>query len=318
MKFTAIAAASFLFFGVSSLAADQTPPITDWSNIETVVVTAQAPGPAFWRLSKGDSEIWILGTLGPMPEKLAWNTNHLAQLIDGAHEVLLPPKASAGFFDLAWFLLTNRELLSMPDGQKLEDSLSPQLRARFIAAREAIHRKPGHYEDDSPVVAAVKLESETNDAMNLSWDEPRETVEKIARVKHVKVREIANYDATQLVKEILKLGPEAGRACLENAVGDVELRTAHAVPAADAWAVGDLKDIKAHYAAPTLGPCVRSSGSYSKLDQRAVADSLAAIDAALSKPGKTVMLVDIGSLLRNTGVIEKLREKGIAIEGPAE
>jgi len=318
MKTVVLAAASvcLLSFGASA-AENAGPPVSDWTN-EVVIVSAQSGGPAFWHLSKGDSEIWILGTLGPMPEKLVWNTNHLAQIVDGAHEVLLPPKASAGIFDLGWFLLTNRELLSMPDGQTLEASLSPQLRARFVAVRESLHRKAEHYEDDSPVVAAVKLEREANDAMKLSWEEPRDTVGNIARSKHVKVREIANYDATQLAKEILRLSPEAARACLENAVGDVELRAVHAAAAADAWAVGNLKGIKAHYAAPPLEACARSSGSYSKLDQRAVADSLAAIDAALSKPGKTVMLVDIGSLLRNTGVIEKLREKGIAIEGPAE
>jgi uncharacterized protein YbaP (TraB family) len=303
--------------GASSLAAEP-PPVTDWSNIETVVVTAQAPGPAFWHLTKGDSEIWILGTLGPMPEKLAWNTKHLAEIIDGARAVLLPAKASAGFFDVAWFLLTNRELLSMPDGQKLEASLPALFRARFVAARGSIKRKAEHYEDDAPIVAALKLENEYNDAKDLSWDEPRRTVEKIARAKHVKAHEIGNYDATPLARELLKLGPEAARACLEDAVSDVEARTAHAVPAAEAWAVGDLKGIKAQYSSTQLVACARKTGSYAKLDQRGIADTMAAIAEALSKPGKTVMLVDIGSLLRNTGVAEKLRAEGIAIEGPAE
>ena len=206
----------------------------------------------------------------------------------------------------------------MPDGQKLEESLNLQLRARFAAARESIKRKAGHYEDDSPVIAALKLENEFNDARDLSWDQPRKTVEKIARSKHVKIREIAHYNATELAKEILKLDAKAGRACLENAVGDVEARAAHAAAASEAWAVGDLKGIKANYSPRTLETCVRQSNSYSKLDQCAVADSLAAIDEALSKPGKTVMLVDIGSLLRSTGVVEKLRAQGVVIEGPAE
>jgi uncharacterized protein YbaP (TraB family) len=316
MKSVAAAAASLLMFVGASFAADS-PPVDDWTN-ETVIVTAQAPGPAFWHLSKGDSEIWILGTLGPMPEKLAWNTKHLEQVVDGARAVLLPPRAGAGFFDLAWFLLTNSELLSMPDGQKLEDSLSPQLRARFVAARESIGRKGAHYEDDSPVVAAIKLESEFADAKGFSNDEPDRTVERIARAKHLKARRIGNYDATQLAKELLKLDSEAGRSCLENAVSDVETRALHAVPAAEAWATGDLKGIKAHYSPSALEQCAQRSNSFSKLDQRGIADSLAAIDEALSKPGKTVMLVDIGSLLRNTGVAEKLRAQGVVIEGPAE
>ena len=253
--------------GVASLAADQAPPIDDWTN-ETVIVTAQAPGPAFWHLVKGDSEIWILGTLGPMPEKLVWNTKHLAEVIDGARTVLLPAIASAGFFDVAWFLLTNRELLSMPDGQKLEDSLAPSLRARFVAARESIKRKANHYEDDAPIVAALKLENDFNGAEDLSGREPAGTVRKIARTAHVKVREIADYDATPLAKELLKLKPEKSRACLEDAVSDVEARAVHAMPAAKAWAVGDLSGIKAHYSTSMLEACITQSDSFNKLNRR--------------------------------------------------
>jgi hypothetical protein len=57
--------------------ADPAPPDTGWVPDETVVVTAQAPGPAFWHLKKGNAEVWILGTVSPMPKSQAWNTNTL-------------------------------------------------------------------------------------------------------------------------------------------------------------------------------------------------------------------------------------------------
>ncbi|MDE2112772.1 MAG: TraB/GumN family protein [Alphaproteobacteria bacterium] len=312
-----VVAMSLLLLSASSVAEDRPPPVDDWTN-EVVVVRAQQSGPAFWHLSRGDSEIWILGTLGPMPEKLGWDTTQLAQVIDGARVVLMPPEASANIFEIGWFLLTNSSVLSIPEGKTLEETLPPDLRARFVAARESIKRGADRYEDDPPVVAALKLENDFSKANELSWDEPRQTVEKTARKAHVKVRNIADYSALAMVKEFLRLPPEAGRACLENAVSDVEIRSVHAVPAADAWAVGDVKGIKANYSPGNLEKCAKLTVSFSKLYERGVNDSLAAIDDALAKPGKTVMLVDIGSLLRNTGVAEKLRAHGVVIEGPAE
>jgi hypothetical protein len=253
-----------------------------------------------------------------MPEKLAWNSAHLANLIDGARVVLTPPEGSANIFEIGWFLLMNSSVLSMPDGKKLEETLPPDLKARFVAVRQSIKRDAGRYEDDPPVVAALQLENDFNTANGFTWNEPRQVVGKIARDKHIKMRNIADYSALGLVKEALRLPPEAGRTCLENAVSDVEARAAHAAPAAEAWAVGNLNGIKANYSPPNLEKCARLTVSFSKLYERGVADSLAAIDEAISKPGKTVMLIDIGSLLRNTGVAEKLRAQGVVIEGPAE
>ena len=317
MKRCLSAIASFLLAGGISSAADA-PPTTDWAPNEVVVVSAQSPGPAFWHLKKGDSEIWILGTPGVMPEKLSWNSTHLAEVIAGAQAVLLPPQASAGFFETSWFLITNRGLLSMPDDKKLEDTLPPELRARFVAARQSIKRDRDRYEDDPPIIAAMELQRDFVKANNFSGEEPGLTVEKIARAKHVPVRNIASYGALAMVKEFLRLPMAAQQACLENAVSDVEVRAVHAAPAAEAWAVGDLKGIKAHYATPNLAKCAKGTQSFSKLYQRAVTDYVAAIDQALSKPGKTVMLTDIGSLLRSEGIAEKLRAQGVVIEGPAE
>jgi uncharacterized protein YbaP (TraB family) len=313
-----IAVVTFLLLGGFARAADVAPPVTDWAPNEVVVVSAQASGPALWHLKKGDSEIWILGTIGAMPEKLAWNSGHLADVIDGARVVLTPPTASAGLFETSWFLLTNRGLLSMPDDKKLEDSLPADLRTRFVAARTSLKLDADHFDDDPPVIAALKLETNFDEAKKLNSDEPRETVDKIARQKHVPVKSIAEYGALGLVKELLRLPQETQRVCLEAAVRDVELRSVHAAPAAEAWAAGDVKTVKAHYTPQIFEQCAKATVSFNRLYERSVADYLKAINEALSKPGKAVLLTDIGGLLRNTGVAQQLRSDGVTIEGPAE
>src|SRR5579859_5099393 len=73
----------------------QTGPAENWAAPEIVEVQA-APGPAVWHLTRGDSEVWILGTVGSMPDGLKWNKDYLAELLDGARAIVMPPRPSIG------------------------------------------------------------------------------------------------------------------------------------------------------------------------------------------------------------------------------
>lgn len=307
-----------LIVATSCAFADDAPPTTDWK-MEVVVVEADQKGPPVWHLKKGDSEVYILGTVGLMPKTLAFNPSRLEQVIDGAGEVLLPPEASTGFIgaaEMAWFMLTHWGSLSMPDGQTLESSLPPDLKTRFVAAREDLGQRAEKYETRKPLIAGFMLLDEFAKKNALTGKIPEQAVEKIAHDKHVKVRRVAEYDALPLVKDMLKLGPEENMVCFESTLKDYETFKVHAVPAAEAWAVGDVAGIKAHYATPQAESCVKQSEKFGELDRHAVTDMLAAIHGALAKPGKTVMVIDIGWMFRASGVAEHLRNEGVAIEGP--
>lgn len=320
MRAVIVAIASLLFVVGACPAQDAAPPTTDWK-MEVVVVNASQQGPALWHLKKGDSDIWVLGTVGMMPKDLAWNTARLTQVIEGANQVLLPPEAKAGvldLFDAGWFFMTHWGVLSMPDNQKLEPSLQPDLRARFVKAREAVGKNPDRYEDRKPMIAGFMLIDDFAEKEHLISGIPENTVEKIARKNHVKVNRVAEYDAMPLVKEMLKLGPDEGLGCFENALTDYETLSVHAVPASEAWVAGDVAGIKAHYSTSMLESCVKQSKKYGELDHRAVGDMLKAVHEALSKPGKTVMVIDVGWLFRSAGVAEQLKSEGVTIEGPAE
>ncbi len=319
--------AAFLGLGMGALAADPPvtappvsgPPVSDWAPDETIVVSARAAGPAFWHIKKGNSEIFILGTVGGMPKDVTWNSAHAVDVIKGARAVLTPAQASTGILSAAWFLLWNRSLLSLPDGKKLQDILAPDLWARFAKVVKDLHGPTENsFTDDPPAIAAVKLENGFITTAKLTTDEPVAAIAKIARQNHVPVARVAEYDSLGLIKEILRLSPAAQQICLKEAVTDVEQRMVHARPAAEAWANGDIKAVKAHYTPRMFWQCANATASFGKLYDRVVADYLKAINEALSKPGKTVLVTDIGSLLRNTGVVEKLHAEGLTIEGPAE
>ena len=299
-------------------AAQEARPVENWGAPEIVEVQA-APGPAVWHLTRGDSEVWILGTVGGMPDGLTWNKNYLAELLDGARAILLPPRPSVGVFEGAWFLLTNGSKFSLPRGQALEPSLSPELRARFVATREHLGQTENRYKTDTPLRAALRLFQDLQDKLNLTREEPRDTIDSLARSKHVPNAPIARYEVLDAAEDVLKLNPEQQRVCLAQSVEDVDRQLTHAVPAAQAWAIGDIRNVKANYAESRLADCVIAAvHSVAGLNERNVADYTAAINAALDKPGKTIAVIDIGPLLRRDGVLERLQALKVAIEGPAE
>lgn len=293
-------------------------PAENWGAPEIVEVQA-APGPAVWHLTRGDSEVWILGTVGAMPDGLAWNKNYLAELLDGAHAILMPPRPSIGVFEGAWFLLTNGSKFSLPRGQSLEPSLSPDLRARFVALREKLGEDEGHYRTDTPLRAALRLFQDVSDKLDLTRDEPRDTIDRLARSKHVPSAPIARYEVLDAAEDVLKLDLAQQKACLAQSVEDADRAFTHAIPAAQAWAVGDIKGLKANYGDSRVLDCVTAAvHSVADINERNVADYTGAINAALDKPGKTIAVIDIGPLLRRGGVLERLKALHVAIEGPAE
>ncbi len=285
---------------------------------ETVRVHA-APGPAVWRLTRGNSEVWILATVGAMPLKLDWNHDYLSQLLDGARAILMPPRPDVGIFGGAWFLITNGSKLSLPRGQSLEPSLPEDVRARFIAARTAIGRDEDRYRTDTPIRAALRLEGDFQDKAGLSGREPAATIADLAGAHHVPIAPISRFEVLDAFKQVLDLSFDRQRVCLAQAVADVDRQSGHAVLAARAWAIGDIRTLRANYAESQLFDCmIAQVQSAADINEKIAADYTAAINAALDKPGKTIAVVAAGPLLRPHGVLDRLQALHIAMESPPD
>lgn len=292
------------------------PPISDWSNIETVVVTAKRPGPALWHVVRGQSEVWILPTVEPAPSDLKWDTNEVARLLKGARVLLLPPRGEVGLFEGTWFVLTGLGTLELPDGQTLEESLPASLKSRLIAARVNLHKDADRYRKYLPAVAAVVLESDYWQANSLKFGATQRTVEHLATLALVRPRTIAIYSAMDVIHDVPKLSAAANLNCLADALTDIDIESIHAQSAAQAWAIGDLDGIKAHYSETKLDSCLQQSGVYAALRDREISDVANAITGALDKPGKSFAVMPIGIWLRKGGVLERLEGSGLTISGP--
>ena len=69
---------------------------------ETVVVTGDQPGPGLWLVRKDGHDLWILGTLNPLPAKMQWQSKQVEDVIANAQEAIRPPSVllglKAGFY----------------------------------------------------------------------------------------------------------------------------------------------------------------------------------------------------------------------------
>lgn len=301
-------------------AAAQAPdpaPAPEWAEFETVHAEAR-PGPAVWHVARGDSEVWILGTIGALPKDLNWNKAYVSELMDGAKVMLRPAGASVGIGDGVWLLINYGNRLSLPRGQALEALMTPELRARFVALRTSLGRDENRYRTDSPFRAGMRIANDFRDKRGLTG---QPGIADIADDKDVPVKPAGKQEsAYDAIREVLTLPVDKQMICLGQIVDELDYQSSHAESAARAWAVGDIRAIKANLSdRPDLMDCIGSmAGTLAALRARNSATTVQAIETALTQKGKTILLVDMRELLRRDGVLERLENRGLTIEGPRE
>jgi uncharacterized protein YbaP (TraB family) len=280
------------------------------------------PTPPLWRLTRPanpNSEVWILGTVGAMPRGIQWNRNAIGQLMDGARAVVMPPQADANLIDIGWFLLWNGGKLSLPRGQTLESILPPDLRAKFIEVRTELGRDEDRYKTDVPLRAIFRLQGDFNDKFRLGGGEPNRTIRNLADDKDVPIAPVGKFKVMDAARAAVRLPLDKQVACFAAAMEDFDRLKAHAEIAGRAWAKGDFKTVREHYAEYRVLDCaVAALESAASLNELQTVSFVNAVNDALSKPGKTIVTIGIGPLLRANGVLERLQKQGIAIEAPPE
>jgi uncharacterized protein YbaP (TraB family) len=309
----------------TSAAAQDAPPALDpvvpeWAEIETVTARA-APGPALWHVTKGDSEVWVLGMIGTLPKNVAWNSKPLAEVMTGSRALIVDGRPDIDLLDISWFLITHCCSFFRLDHGRLDDFLPEPTRVKLSAMRERVGGDARLYQGDEPFGAGMRLNGDFNRkyADDLRGDNPMPAVLKLARDRHVPQQPVSHFDPIPMVKEAFKLTPQQQLPCLEASMQDIERRVPNARPMAEAWAVGDIRSVKEHFAEPRMVDCLAAAvHAFGAIQQNRVPAFVAAIATALEKPGKTFAVVDLGPLLRKGGVLEQLEGRGFTIEGPPE
>jgi uncharacterized protein YbaP (TraB family) len=286
--------------------------------VQQLEVIGRRPGPALWRVTRGESEVVILGGLSPLPHILHWDTIRVEHALADATVLFLPPnKVHVSLFDAAGMFL-RQGALKPAHGADMERALPPELRARFDRVRDSLHLDPKRYQHWRPAVAGLLLLGDYRRAAGLSEDKPGTTVAKLARAAHAEVRVVGELKVKPLFDAAAKMSDGQNQACLAAALDDVEREIGHAQRAADAWAVGDLQTVRANSSASLIDSCLLQLPGVQSVVEQGTKDAVLTINAALNRPGHSVAVIDLTFLLRRNGVLDRLKAEGDQVTVPAE
>lgn len=318
-------------------AAVQQPPAVPADGIRTeatVVVDGEQPGPGLWLVRKGDHDLYILGTLSPLPAKMQWQSTQVQRVIADAQEVVRPPGVSfgvkVGFFKGLTLVPAMLGARKNPDGKSLQEVVSPASYARWTALKARYIGRDGGVEKWRPLFAAQELYKEAMEKHGLDnaksvWPVINEAIE--AHHPNVTLTEvkITVTDPKPLLKELSRTTLD-DTACFDATMARIESDLDKMRARANAWATGDMAALQALPVANNYTACmdaISDAGIGQKLGFRdafrqSEAKWFAAVDAALDKNTVTFAVLDMGQMVGSNGYLAKLKAKGYTVLAPDE
>jgi len=316
LRTSLIAALSALVLAPSGAVAQAPappPPDPDATLVEELVVVGRLPGPAWWRVSDGDTTVYVLGAPSVAPKHQAWDQAVFDRRLEGANAVILP------FNGLRVRLMgvpgAVFSVMRLRSGRPFEETLDPAGRARFAAARERVGQPADHYKVSHPLAAGMMLINDYRDREGLTTTDPSKLIRYLAQKRKVRIVQRA-YDLGPLLGALSRTSQAAGRTCLDEVEHEVEQGPSGVLAASRAWAQGDVPG--ALNAERSYERCLAATPGALAFDDRVKADTVADIEAALKVPGHAIAVVPLRPLLAQGGVLDRLQAAGFTVRTPGE
>jgi uncharacterized protein YbaP (TraB family) len=301
---------------LAGAARAQTPPPV----LDDVVVTGERTGPEMWHVHRGTGELWILGSMSPLPKGITWRSKQLETVLDRANQVLIPKPFEIGIVRVLWLLITERSILMLPGGRRLKDVMPPALHARFAAQRAKFGEDSDKWERYRPIIASAFLQQAAFHQVGLSTRlDLGAAVRTLADKHHVRVEELKIAGMHDFLEALKTLPAATENACVEASLTTIEKDLPRLVDRAQAWATGNIERIQSLHEPPEVDACRAA------LDQGVGASELIAtlrrtwldrMTKYLDGGGVTVAVVNMDMLLEKGGLLDELRARGYTIDPP--
>jgi uncharacterized protein YbaP (TraB family) len=300
--------------------------------LDDVLVTGVRPGPGMWRIAKGGHELWILGTLEPLPKEMSWRSSAVEMQIAASQAVLAPPRVSTdiGFFRGLTLLPSLLRARSSPDHATLEQTLPHDLYIRWLALRVKYLGSGSGSGDEKtrPMLAALDLYTHALDQSGLTSDERVwHEIERIAHDHHVPIEPVTLNlqikDPKEAIQDLEQIPRAAEIGCLQTTMERLETDLGPMRQRANWWALGDIEALRAASYPDERIACEDAFFSVPALREQflrakdGVIDQwLTAADRALEQNAETFAVLPIAELLQADGWLARLRARGYTVEDP--
>lgn len=325
-------AISFSCFAQTEAAPENPAPLiedVDADNVDEVVIIGEQPGPALWKVYKGEHVLWILGTFGPLPQKLQWRSQQAEDAIINSQEVFLQPAAHAkiGFFSQLTLLPSVIGLKKSPDGSTLQEKVPADVYERWLTLKEKYIGKDRAIEKYRPIFAGHELIETAQKKSGFDNENMvAKRVQEIAKKHKIKVT-TPTYEFTleqprQTIKHFKQTEMD-DVACFTKMLDHMATDLDNMRLRANAWATGDLAALAGLTITDPGSECWDAFMKSSFAEQEGMKDIAAKvevewyarIDEALTNNTSSFALVDTSEMLKKESVMAKLQAKGYRIEG---
>ena len=296
----------------------------------TVLVVGQRPGPGMWKISKGDNVLWVFATYSPLPAKMQWRSQQVEAIIAQSQVYLSPPTfgASVGVWGGLKLLPQLVGMRKNPGGAMLRDVVSPEVYARWrvLKARYGVGDEA---ESERPIFAAETLyRAGLRHAGLANSDEVSTAIEALLAKKKIKV--IASHvqldvpNPGKTLKEF-KQGSVDDAACFKNTIERLETDINVMRKRANAWAIGDLDEIRklsfadreaACQSAMVSSPALRDGMGLEGAEKRVRKLWLEAAEHALATYPTSFAMLKLNNVLRSDYVMQQLQARGYTVQAP--
>jgi uncharacterized protein YbaP (TraB family) len=290
------------------------------TQLDEVVVTGERTGPGLWRVHRGASQLWVLGSLSPLPKGITWRATQVDQILGSTNQVLVPKPLEIGIVRILWLLLTERHVIMIQGGKKLKDVMPPDLHARFALDRAKYTADADKWERYRPLVAAAFLQQDAFHKAGLSARLDLGAAVRILAKKHdVRVEEVKIAGVGDLLDALKTLQPATENTCVQASLVTVEKDLPRLMERARAWATGNVERIRSLPEPAEVDACLAaldSGAATGDLIERVRRTWLETMEKYLRSGGTTLAVVNMDLLLRPGGLLDALRAKGYEVDAP--
>jgi hypothetical protein len=330
------AAALVACFSCSAHAHAQSAPAPASSTATTlapVVVTGILPGPALWKVSKGNHVMWVLGLTSPLPRDMQWKSVEVESRIAASQAVLKLPSLEIGVrtsFYRRSMMAQPQELGKNPGHQTLQDVLTPELYQHWLVLKARYLGDSRRVEGLRPILAGRELYEAALKHYGLVDEYGLENI----------VYKIAAHDRVAAVETsyqlLLKDPHDAVRSlshksmndqqCMSQVLDALDHDLAQATARANAWATGDIDTLRSILSQAQQDSCLSTldSSQFAKalgiddIESRVKNNWISSAEHALDKNQQTFAVLPMHELLAKDGYLNALQSDGYNMQAPVE
>jgi len=304
--------------------------------LETVLVTGAQPGPGLWQVVHGDHRMWVLGTLRPIPRDIDWQADEVLETLAQSSVVLSAPSLNVdtgiGMVRGALLLPSLLKVRRNPGRARLADVLPPDLYARWAGHKQRYLPRNRRIERWRPIAAAGELREAAAKASGLVFSNPvSPLVHQAAKDQDIPLQSTTyrievDFDKPRKRLRELAKTPLDDHDCFARTLDAIETDVALQGRLANAWAVGDLDELRRLKRIEPTDTCLRAALDsavfadfgldYDQLIQAMREHWLDQAERTLAEHATSLALMSIQQVLADDGLLALLAARGYTVIAP--